>query len=209
MPLIECKNLEVGYGQKSVAKNICLKIQENDYLYILGENGAGKSTLLKTLLGLLPPISGEIIFSPDLNKNQIGYLPQQKNFQKNFPASVWEVVLSGCQNELGFFSFYKFEHKKRALKNMEQLGISKLRKQSFSELSGGQQQRVLLARALCTAKKLLILDEPVTGLDPAAAQEMYSIINDLNKNKGMTIIMISHDPVAAEKYAKNIFTLGE
>ncbi len=207
MCLIECDNLEIGYGSKTVKKNISFTVDENDYVFIVGENGSGKSTLMKTLLGLLPSTKGEIKFSDKLQKNQIGYLPQQKDFQKDFPASVWEVVLSGCQNDLGFFPFYLKKHKLLALKNMEKLGISKLRKKSFFELSGGQQQRVLLARALCTAKKMLLLDEPVTGLDPDASLEMYQLIENLNKNDDMTIIMISHDLEAAKKYAKKIVQL--
>ena len=209
MALIECERLCIGYGAKIVAKDISLKIEKNDYLYIIGENGSGKSTLMKTLLGLLPPVSGEIKFDGGLKKNEAGYLPQQKEYQRNFPASVWEVVLSGCQNDLGWLPFYTKKHKKSALKNLDLLGIPKLRKKSFSELSGGQQQRVLLARALCTAKKMLILDEPVTGLDPDAAEEMYSLIEKLNKEEGLTIVMISHDIAAAEKYAKHIYRMGK
>lgn len=208
MNLIECENLKIGYGSKIIAENVSVNIEDGDYICIIGENGCGKSTFLKTLLGLIPPLEGKINFAPTLDRKEIGYLPQQKNFQKNFPASVWEVVLSGCQNDLGFFPFYTKKHKKMALKNLDTMGISKLRKKSFAELSGGQQQRVLLARALCTAKKVLILDEPVTGLDPEASREMYEMIDELNK-KGMTIVMISHDIPATEKYAKHIYRLGK
>ena len=208
MALIECDNLEIGWPSSSVVKKINLKVEKGDYLFITGENGSGKSTFVQTLLGLIPALSGRVIFSDGLKKNQIGYLPQKKEFQMNFPASVQEVVLSGCQNDLSFFPFYKKSHKELVKKNLEMLGILQLRKKSFYELSGGQQQRVLLARALCTAKSLLILDEPVTGLDADSTLEMYDILYSLNKNIGMTIIMISHDLSLAQKYASKIYNMN-
>ncbi|MBO4251797.1 MAG: ABC transporter ATP-binding protein, partial [Clostridia bacterium] len=183
-------------------------IESGDYIAIVGENGAGKSTLMKTLLGLLPPVSGEIVFGEGLKKNEIGYLPQQTVVQKDFPASVWEVVISGCLSKTGLRPFYNKEEKKAALENIEKMGLTDLKTRSYRELSGGQQQRVLLARALCATKKILLLDEPVSGLDPIVTAEMYELIEKLNKD-GTTIIMISHDIRSALDYANKILHVGK
>lgn len=188
--LITCKDVWIGYDNKPVIRNLNLDIFEGDYITIIGENGAGKSTLIKTLLGLLNPVSGNIIKE---NMEGIGYLPQQTQVQRDFPASVYEVVISGFLNKANKRPFYSLAEKKNALENMELLQIQDLKKQCYRELSGGQQQRVLLARALCAAKNLLILDEPVTGLDPNAAKDLYENLRVLNKEKEMAIIMISHD----------------
>ena len=208
MALLKCKNLAIGYEGKAIFRNINFEVNAGEYLYIVGHNGSGKSTLMKTIIGLQKPLDGEIEFSDGLLENQIGYLPQQTAIQKNFPASVQEVVLSGCQNKLGILPFYKKEHYDRVTENLERLGILSLRKKCYRELSGGQQQCVLLARALCAAEKMILLDEPVTGLDPKATEEMYSIITQLNK-EGMTVVMISHDISGAEKYADRILQLNK
>ncbi len=201
MKQIVIKNLSVGYDKKVVLPNLNLTINQGDYLCIYGENGAGKSTLLKTILGLLPPIDGEIVWE-SLSRNEVGYLPQQTVVQKDFPASVTEVVMSGFvhKHKLGFYS--KAE-KQIALEKLKELGIENLSKACYRELSGGQQQRVLLARALCGTDKMLLLDEPVAGLDPLATQEMYKIIQQLNKG-GVTIIMITHDVGCTLKFASHI-----
>lgn len=206
MTLLECENLSIGYGSKIIQKNLNIRIQSGDYFFIIGENGAGKSTLLKTILGFEPPISGKITFTEGFEKGSVGYLPQQNSSLKEFPATVEEIVLSGCNGKLGLFPFYSKEHKKTAHENMEKLGILEFKNKSFNELSGGQQQRVLLARALCAAEKLLILDEPVKGFDSKITEEMYKDILELNKS-GMTIIMISHDLEAAKKYATQTLEL--
>ncbi|MBQ1629239.1 MAG: ABC transporter ATP-binding protein [Treponema sp.] len=208
MALLKCNNLAIGYEGKAILKNISFEVNAGDYICIVGHNGSGKSTLMKTILGLQKPLDGEIEFSDGLLENQIGYLPQQTLIQRDFPASVQEIVLSGCQNKLGFIPLYKPEHKKRARENLERTGILALEKKSYRELSGGQQQRVLLARALCAAEKMILLDEPVTGLDPKATAEMYEVIQELNRN-GMAVIMISHDMDGAEKYAKRILQLNK
>ncbi|MBQ5998715.1 MAG: ABC transporter ATP-binding protein [Treponema sp.] len=208
MALLKCKDLAIGYEGKAILKNISFEVNSGDYICIVGHNGSGKSTLMKTILGLQKPLDGEIEFSDGLLENQIGYLPQQTLIQRDFPASVQEVVLSGCQNKLGFIPLYKPEHKKRARENLERIGILSLEKKSYRELSGGQQQRVLLARALCAAEKMILLDEPVTGLDPRATAEMYEVIQELNRN-GMAVIMISHDMDGAERYAKRILQLNK
>lgn len=208
MPIIECKNIAMSYDGVTVFDNLSFDVKDGDYLCIVGENGSGKSTLMKGLLGLKPVKSGEIIYSDGLKKNEIGYLPQQTGVQKDFPASVYEVVLSGRLNKRGIKPFYSKEDKQIAMQNMEKLGIDKLKKRCYKELSGGQQQRVLLARALCATSKLLILDEPVTGLDPLASSEMYGIIKNLNKNNGITVIMVSHDIVAAVDNADHILHLS-
>lgn len=208
MAQLTCKNLTLGYEGKIVVSNLNFKVTGGDYLCIVGENGSGKSTLIKTILHLLPPIKGSVTFGDGLAPDEIGYLPQQTVVQRDFPASVKEIVLSGCLNRCGLRPFYNKAEKQLAKANMERLGILQLEKYCYRELSGGQQQRVLLARALCAAGKMLLLDEPVTGLDPKAMLEMYEIIKKLNA-EGITIIMISHDIAAAVKYADHILHIGE
>lgn len=207
MKQIECRNLALGYDGKIVAENLTFSVSKGDYLCIVGENGAGKSTLIKTLLKLNTPISGEIITSEKLEKGGIGYLPQQTDVQRDFPASVREIVLSGCLKAAGFRPFYSKMQKKLAFENMRKLGIEDLENRSYRELSGGQQQRVLLARALCASEKILLLDEPAAGLDPVATSEMYDVIENLNKS-GITIVMVSHDIHSAVKYAKHILHIS-
>ena len=209
MAQITCKNLTLGYENRAIQENLNFSINAGDYLCIVGENGSGKSTLMKTLLHLQPPISGTIELGDGLRKNEIGYLPQQTLVQRDFPASVKEIVLSGCQGRCGWRPFYNKEDKEIARKSMEKMMIQDLQDRCYRELSGGQQQRVLLARALCAAKKILLLDEPVSGLDPKVTAEMYQLIQDLNKRDGITIIMISHDIEAAVRYATHILHIGE
>lgn len=207
MSQLICKNVSLGYDSKIILKNLNFSVNKGDYLCIVGENGSGKSTLLKTILGLQPTISGQIILGDGLKQNEIGYLPQQTVTQKDFPASVWEIVLSGCQTRCGILPVYSKEQKQIAMTNMKRMNISDLAKKCFRELSGGQRQRVLLARALCATQKILILDEPITGLDVKTASDMYKLITDINKS-GTTIIMISHD-VSAIKYASHILHIGD
>lgn len=207
MSLIKCENITMGYEGKEVISKLNLKVNSGDYLCIVGENGSGKTTLMKGLLGLISPISGKITYGNNLKQNHIGYLPQQNKVQKDFPASVYEVVLSGCLSN-GFLPFYSKADKKFALSNMEKVGIYHLKNKCFRELSGGQQQRALLARALCATEKLLILDEPITGLDPLAANELYSLIKKLNQD-GITVIMVTHDVNSAINNASHILHLGK
>ena len=206
MSLLSFKNLTIGYENAVVLENLSFNIEYGDYVTIIGENGAGKSTLLKTMLGLLKPIDGEIVFDEGVKKTEIGYLPQQTFAQKDFPASVWEVVLSGCLARNGMRSFYSAEDKKLANENIVKMCLVELKNRCYSELSGGQQQRVLLARALCASDKLLVLDEPVTGLDPKVTNQLYELIESLNK-EGITIIMISHD-LSVLKYASKVLHIG-
>lgn len=208
--IFECKDVTLGYENKVVAKNLNFKIDQGDYLCVVGENGTGKSTLIKTLLGLIKPLNGEVIANVQgKNHKGVGYLPQQTQAQKDFPASVWEVVLSGVLNNDHICPFYNKKDKAEAEKNMEKLNILDLKKRCYRELSGGQQQRVLLARALCATDSVLILDEPVTGLDPAASMEFYETIKDLNKKENVTIIMVSHDIKNALNYATHILHLEQ
>ena len=208
--IFECKGVTLGYENKVVAKNLNFKIDQGDYLCVVGENGTGKSTLIKTLLGLIKPLNGEVIANVQgKNHKGVGYLPQQTQAQKDFPASVWEVVLSGVLNNDHRCPFYNKKDKAEAEKNMENLNILDLKKRCYRELSGGQQQRVLLARALCATDSVLILDEPVTGLDPAASMEFYETIKDLNKKENVTIIMVSHDIKNALNYATHILHLEQ
>ena len=208
--IFECKDVTLGYENKVVAKNLNFKIDQGDYLCVVGENGTGKSTLIKTLLGLIKPLNGEVIANVQgKNHKGVGYLPQQTQAQKDFPASVWEEVLSGVLNNDHRCPFYNKKDKAEAEKNMEKLNILDLKKRCYRELSGGQQQRVLLARALCATDSVLILDEPVTGLDPAASMELYETIKDLNKKENVTIIMVSHDIKNALNYATHILHLEQ
>ena len=209
MALITCKELSIGYDGKAILQNINFSVAPGDYLCIVGENGSGKSTLMRTILGLQQPVSGKIRFGDGLEKKEIGYLPQQTQVQKDFPASVREIVLSGCQNRCGLRPFYRKEEKEHARKTMEKLGIAHLSGRCYRELSGGQQQRVLLARALCATKKILLLDEPVSGLDPKATEEMYTIVRNLNRKEGVAVLMISHDIQAAAADATHILRIGK
>lgn len=209
MALLTCSNISLGYEGKKIVEDINFSVNTGDYLCIVGENGSGKSTLMKTLLNLKTPMEGSIVTGDGLKQEEIGYLPQQTVVQKDFPASVREIVLSGCLNRCGMRPFYSKEEKQLAVTNMERLGIRHLAKRCYRELSGGQQQRVLLARALCATRKLLLLDEPVAGLDPKAMADMYEIIKSLNSEDGITVIMISHDIKAAVKYASHILHISK
>lgn len=208
MAQLTCENLTLGYNSKVIIENLNFSVNKGDYLCILGENGSGKSTLMKTILHLQKPISGKITTGDGLLADEIGYLPQQTQVQRDFPASVKEIVLSGCQSRCGKRPFYNKAEKQIALDNMEKMGISKFANRCYRELSGGQQQRVLLARALCAAEKMLLLDEPVSALDPAVTEEMYELIEQLHKD-GITIIMISHDIDAALHYATHVLNIGK
>lgn len=208
MALIRCDQVKMGYEGRVVLDHVNFTVNEGDYLCIIGENGSGKSTLMKGILKLKSTVEGKIEYGDGLVANEIGYLPQQTDIQRNFPASVYEVVLSGRLNQLGWKPFFTSKDKKVVLEKMEWMGIKHLKDQSFQELSGGQQQRVLLARALCATKKLLLLDEPVAGLDPVVTAEMYELIKMINEKHGITVIMISHDIEAALKYASHILQLG-
>ena len=209
MAQLTCQNLCVGYDGKPVLQDLSFQVFAGDYLCVVGENGSGKSTLMKTILGLQPPISGRILTGDGLRKNEIGYLPQQTMVQKDFPASVREIVLSGCQGRCGSRPFYNKEEKQLALDAMDKMQITQLAKRCYRELSGGQQQRVLLARALCATQKMLLLDEPVSGLDPKVTAEMYTLIHRLNYEDGITVVMISHDLNAALQYASHILHIGD
>ena len=209
MAQLTCQNLTVGYDGRAVLQGLNFEVNAGNYLCIVGENGSGKSTLMKTILGLQAPISGTILTGDGLRKNEIGYLPQQTQVQKDFPASVREIVLSGCQGRCGSRPFYSKEEKQLAEENIGKMGIGSLAKRCYRELSGGQQQRVLLARALCATRKMLLLDEPVSGLDPRVTAEMYGLIERLNREEGITVMMISHDISAALRYASHILHIGD
>lgn len=209
MPLITCQNLKLGYDGREILHDLTFAVNRGDYLCIVGENGSGKSTLMRTILGLQPPMGGQIQMGDGLKADQIGYLPQQTPVQKDFPASVREVVLSGFEGGCGWRPYYTKAEKERATENIQNMGLATLTKRCYRELSGGQQQRVLLARALCATDQLLFLDEPVSGLDPKVTVEMYGLIERLNRDQGITIIMISHDLAAAIHYASHILHIGD
>lgn len=192
-PLLICNHVDFGYENYDVVKDVTMEIGEGDYICIVGENGSGKSTLMKGLLGLIKPTGGELILSEELKRSGIGYLPQQTPAQKDFPATVSEVVISGCLGKRGNRPFYSGRERKLAEMNMERLGITELKKSCYRDLSGGQKQRVLIARALCATDRLLILDEPITGLDPATIQEFYRVIRHLNRDEKVAVLMVSHD----------------
>ena len=205
MALITCEKTCFAYEGRMVVSDLNLEIQKGEYLCIIGENGSGKSTLIKGLLGLISPVRGRIQYGDGLQRSEIGYLPQRTDVQSDFPASVWEVVTSGCR---GRFPFLTADMRRTANRNIELMGISAIRKSSFQELSGGQQQRALLARALCATRSLLLLDEPVAGLDPIVTREMYEVISMLHKERGLTVVMISHDINAALQYADRILHMS-
>ena len=206
MTLIQCCDLSLGYEGKCVLSHLELSVQEGDYLAIVGENGAGKSTLLKGILGLIRPTGGHIHFH--LPPKEIGYLPQQTPIQRDFPASVLEIVLSGFQGQRGWRPFYTKEEKAAASANLKKLGLEGFERRCYRELSGGQQQRVLLARALCAAGRLLLMDEPFTGLDPTVTNELYDVVDKLNHEQGVTVIMVTHDVPEALRHASRILHLG-
>lgn len=208
MAILTCKNASFGYDGEVVLSGIDFTLCGAEYMCILGENGAGKSTLVKGILGLISPVAGEIEFGEGLRACEVGYLPQQTQVQKSFPASVLEVVLSGRINSMGMRPFYNRKDREDAVKKLELMGMKGMERRSFQELSGGQKQRVLLARAMCAAGRLILLDEPVSGLDPSATTDLYELIADINKNMGMTVIMVSHDTQAAVKYASHIMQLS-
>lgn len=208
MTQITCRDLTIGYGSRIILKHLNFTVNEGDYLCIIGENGSGKSSLMRTILNLQNPINGQILYDHQIQQNGIGYLPQQTSRQKDFPASVREIVLSGCNRRSGFHPFYHASDKKKAVTAMQQLKITHLAHRCYRELSGGQQQRVLLARALCATKKILFLDEPVSGLDPEVTADFYALIRHLNRREGITILMISHDLQATAADATHILHLG-
>lgn len=206
--LISCRDACLGYDNKSVIEHLDIEIQEGQYICVIGENGSGKSTLIKSLLGLLKPVSGTVQINRSVGKGAVGYLPQQTQIQRNFPVSVMEVVLSGFLNDMHFRPFYKKKEKQEAGRHLEHLGIADLAGKCYGELSGGQQQRVLLARALCAADKILVLDEPVTGLDPMAANTLYESMELLHQ-EGMAVVMVTHDLANALKYADKILHISD
>lgn len=207
--LLTCKNVSFGYENIIAISDVSFSLKEGEYLCVVGENGSGKSTLMKGLLGLLKPLKGELILDEALQKSSIGYLPQQTDLQKDFPATVFEVVLSGCLKQRGFLPFYSKKEKETAMKNLKRLGMEEFKFRPYKELSGGQQQRVLIARALCATDRLLILDEPVTGLDPAATMELYQLIKHLNQKYKVAIIMVTHDIKSAVNQADLVLHLGQ
>ena len=206
--LIRCRDAGLGYDNKALIEHFDFQVYQGDYVCIVGENGSGKSTLLKTLLGLIKPVSGEVALAAAVQNGAIGYLPQQTQVQRQFPASVFEVVLSGFLNRSRRSPFFHKEEKRAALKNLSRLGIADLAKQCYGKLSGGQQQRVLLARALCAAGDILVLDEPVTGLDPMAAGTLYENLRKLHK-EGMAVVMVTHDLRSAVSEAEHILHMNE
>ena len=208
MSLISIKGLSLGYGSRLLTEELDMQVDSGDYICVIGENGAGKSTLIKTLLGLQSPLKGKIMFGDGLKRTEVGYLPQQTVVQRDFPATVEEIVLSGRQGHKGLRPFYNSRDKDIMRSNMERMNITEFAKRSYRKLSGGQQQRVLLARALCASSRLLVLDEPVAGLAPKASEDLYLLIKGLNE-EGVTMIMISHDISAALKYASHILHMRQ
>ena len=207
MAQLICEDVVLGYEKKAVTGRINLRLEKGDYLYIIGDNGSGKSTLIKGILGLCKPMEGKITLGDGLKQNEIGYMPQQTVVQKDFPASVEEIVISGCLSRSGLRPFFSKQDKMLVDEMLAKMEILDLKKRSYRELSGGQQQRVLLARALCATRKMLLLDEPVAGLDPETTEEFYELIKKLNKEENVTIIMVSHDMHAVSQYASHILNL--
>ncbi len=207
MAQLTCENVILGYEKTAVTGRIDFSLNKGDYLCIIGDNGSGKSTLVKGILGLRKPMEGVISFGDGLKQNEIGYMPQQTVVQKDFPASVEEIVISGCLSRSGLRPFFSKQDKQLADEMLSKMEILDLKKRSYRELSGGQQQRALLARALCATQKMLLLDEPVAGLDPETTEELYGLVKKLNKEEKVTIIMVSHDMHAVSKYASHVLNL--
>ncbi|KUO72496.1 MAG: ABC transporter [Clostridia bacterium BRH_c25] len=208
MMQISCKNVSVSYENRLAIDNVAFDVSAGDYIAIVGENGSGKSTLIKAILGLIKYKSGSITFENGVKQTEIGYLPQQTIVQRDFPASVFEVVLSGCLNSRGMNPFYSKKEKTRVSESLRRLNIEEIKKKSYRDLSGGQQQRVLLARALCATDKILVLDEPVTGLDPIITAEFYTLVKKLNRENDITILMVSHDVSSAVQNSDKILHMG-
>lgn len=208
MTLLEIKDLSLGYDGKIVVSGLNFTVESGDFLCVLGENGSGKSTLVKAILGLKSAYSGHIHFAEGFSRREIGYMPQKTEVQRDFPAGVFEVVLSGCQGAMGLKPFYTRAEKRRAEAAVERLEIADIKNECYRNLSGGQQQRVLLARALCSADKLILLDEPTTALDPRATAEFYKIIGSLNRDEGVTVMMVSHDTAGALENSTKVLHLG-
>ncbi len=207
MALIAMKDVTIAFEGVVAVDHVSFEVERGDYLVIVGENGSGKSTLMRAMLGLVRPRSGRIEYGDGLLKDRIGYLAQQTPAQRDFPASVEEVVLSGCVNRMGRRCFFSRADREKAMYNMTLLDIKPLRKKPYRTLSGGQQQRALLARALCATDALLLLDEPVTGLDPAAAEEFYHVIRQLNRKCGVAVVMVSHDVSGAMRDANKVLVM--
>ena len=207
MALIAMKDVTIAFEGAVAVDRVSMSVEKGDYLVIVGENGSGKSTLVRAMLGLVKPKRGRVIYGDGLSRDKIGYLPQQTAAQRDFPASVEEVVLSGCVGRMGWRPFFNRADRRKAEENMALLDVLKYRKRSYRNLSGGQQQRALLARALCATDAILLLDEPVTGLDPAAAQEFYDVIRDLNQKHGVSIVMVSHDIRGALRDAGKVLVM--
>jgi zinc transport system ATP-binding protein len=207
--IITCQNTAFGYDGQPTINGLNFTVKAGDYLCIVGKNGSGKSTLIKGMLCLLNPLQGEIAFCNGFKKENIGYLSQETAVKKDFPAGVFEIVLSGAVARMGLRPFYSAKEKQRALENLKTLGIADLKERSFSELSGGQQRRVLICRALCASHRLLVLDEPAAGLDPLATAELYTLLQKINTTMGITIIMVSHDIEAVKKYATKILYMED
>lgn len=203
-----CRDVSLGYHGQTVCEHVSFAVEAGDCLCIVGDNGSGKSTLMRALLNLKTPQAGEIVFSDGIRQSDIGYLPQQNDSQKDFPASVWEVVLSGCVMKPDARIFIGRQSKKNAERVLEEMGLSDLRRRPFRTLSGGQQQRVLLARALCAAQKILVLDEPTAGLDPQATEEMYATVRRLHRDLGVTIVMVTHDLSAVVRLATRVLHMS-
>ncbi len=208
MSLIQVRDLSISYDGKTIVSGINFDIDQGDFMCVFGENGSGKSSLIKAILGLKSTASGHIHFAKDFSRRDIGYMPQKTQIQQDFPASVLEVVLSGCQGSMGFRPFYGKAEKAKAARAMERLGITDIKKECYRSLSGGQQQRVLLARALCGADKMILLDEPTTALDPIATTDFYRLIYELNKDSGITVVMVSHDISGSLKYSGTVLHIG-
>jgi len=207
MSYITCEGLTLAYEGRAVVKDLSFTVCPGDYICIVGENGSGKTTLVKTLVGLKKPAAGKITFGDGLDRHDVGYVPQNIHTGKDFPATVYEVVTSGLLGKMGFRPFFTKEEKQRAAKAMERLDITDVKDRCFRELSGGQRQRVLLARALCSAEKLIVLDEPASGLDPVITKQLYDIITELNEKEGVTVVMVSHDILSAVHNASKILHL--
>jgi zinc transport system ATP-binding protein len=207
--ILELKQLRLGFGDNIVINNASLVLEEGDFACIVGANGAGKSTLVRAILGLIKPLGGDIHYCGDLKQTQIGYLPQETRPDSNFPATVEEIVLSGCLGHMGWKPFYCHKEKQHIRRSLKILGIESLAKKRFVDLSGGQKQKVLLARSLSATTKMIILDEPSNSLDHKSRKDFYKTLKNLNREQGLTILMITHDLDADDLIGNKVIAIKE
>lgn len=208
MNLIESHGLRIGYDATTDMACPDFAIGPEDFLCVMGPNGSGKSALVKTLAGLMPPRAGELVMSDGLQDGGIGYLPQRTPLQDDFPATVREIVRTGCQSLRGLRPFFSCAEKDMAERALIRFGLADLAHRPYRSLSGGQRRRALLARALCVPRRLLLLDEPTAGLDEQAVETLYACLASL-RTEGLAILMVTHERTSVHQLASHVLRMGQ